>query len=1584
MKTSISSFSNLSNGVRTLGAALVSFAVSAASVWAAPAAKDGDGTMSVAPDAVLAGHAEHFDFAFRNLNRGPFNAGSQLELSIPAGWTVPQTADAGAPGYLAVASTAGVASAAIASISGAGPWTVLIDFTANKGTANGFDLAYADAAPSAAGSHLFAVQTRQAGGTFDSIGTSPAVVASNALAIVTLGQLVQTCDGTPRAVTVETVPEGLAVAVTYDGSVAAPVATGIYAVVATVAEPGYEGSASDWLVVQEAGGGEPTRGLETFENFAPAGSGYESGVFRGQDGSVWTYAQARGDLSISGKSPTLAKAKGAFIRSGAIPGGVGEISLKFRKAGNQSVACGVFVNDVRIGTVSGGDGSIQTWTSGLVNVAGEFVLMLTNNVNGGAITIDDVEWTECKLPATVALDGLEQTYDGTPRTVTATTEPTGLAVVLTYAGAEVAPTDAGSYAVVATVVDDDYAGSATGLLAVAQADQAIDFAPIADPAEFQTLELAAAASSGLPVAFAVGFGPATIAADGASVSFAGTGRVLIVASQAGDGNWNAASDMVREFEVLPALAISSDQVNVRENGEGRLFVRLNGAPSADLTVTVAKVAGDDDFAVKNSPVLTFGPANWDWWQAVTLVAAHDEDAVDGGATFQLSLPGCEPQLALAKELDDDVGENLALAANGAAISGGVNAGQLIDGVHKSFFNYGFAVWGNELQATLTLTLDEPSAVSRIRVLNWNWLYPVFHRYQIEGSADGTNWTRLVDASANDRQGWDEWEIPEQTLNYLRFVALSNTANPLVCIAEWEVCGKRLPKPAAITLHDLRQVYDGQPKAVSVETDPPALPVAVVYEDAVARRSLEAASATATEPPVAAGIYFVQAEVDDENYDGFAEDTFVIEKAEQTLSFPNPGPQTLQNSPYLQAEASSGLPVAYAVAAGPAVLDEFGLRLSFTGTGTVTIVASQAGDANWNAAEDVAVTFDVSCAEIGLQFSQTNVNVREGGEGRFFVRLGAAPTADVAVTVAHIGGSTNVAVASGASLTFKPANWDVWQPVTLTAGEDDNAVGETAEFRVAGLCPTGRIVTATVLDDDIGENLALATGGATISGSRGYRLADAIDGVHATMTNYAFTTWATVPPGSISLDLQTTALVSRVRLMTWDWTYRDHRYVVESSVDGETWTLLADASAGAYRGWDDWPGPAEPIRYLRFTGLENSVNSAVCVPEWEVYGERPAAPALETSKTNVLVREGGEGRFFVRLAQEPVSNVAVRVEQIAGDASLQIQDGAALTFKPSNWSTWQRVTLVQTDDANADVETAIFRVSTPGMPSIDVAVAALEDDVGENLARSATLTGRRAYFMPYVIDGTNTVLSQYGYTIWTNEEPGSLTLDLGAARDVAQVRLLNWDWTYRTHRYIVETSVDGANWTLLADASTGLHHGWEEWPATAGAFRYLRFTGLSNSANAAVCLAELEVWGTRPAARRSVAAVSSVSEASAAFGVGLVEPEPVLVLTSDGAEDETVWNAVDGDDETAWIGQKVGGGYIVVEYQPVLELSALEVVMAEGSLTNVQYLYSADAQNWQPLPDDLDSNPISLNYLWLIFPDDGTAAVPQVLEIVPNP
>jgi hypothetical protein len=81
-----------------------------------------------------------------------------------------------------------------------------------------------------------------------------------------------------------------------------------------------------------------------------------------------------------------------------------------------------------------------------------------------ALTID-------KAPATVTLDpaSLAAVYDGSPHAATATTAPPGLGVTFTYDGSSAAPTAAGSYAVVATVDDANYAGSATGTLTISKA-----------------------------------------------------------------------------------------------------------------------------------------------------------------------------------------------------------------------------------------------------------------------------------------------------------------------------------------------------------------------------------------------------------------------------------------------------------------------------------------------------------------------------------------------------------------------------------------------------------------------------------------------------------------------------------------------------------------------------------------------------------------------------------------------------------------------------------------------------------------------------------------------------------------------------------------------------------------------------------------------------------------------------------------------------------------------------------------------------------------------------------------------------------
>ncbi|MFN7138735.1 MAG: FG-GAP-like repeat-containing protein [Limisphaerales bacterium] len=91
-------------------------------------------------------------------------------------------------------------------------------------------------------------------------------------------------------------------------------------------------------------------------------------------------------------------------------------------------------------------------------------------------------------------------------------------------------------------------------------------------------------------------------------------------------------------------------------------------------------------------------------------------------------------------------------------------------------------------------------------------------------------------------------------------------------------------------------------------------------------------------------------------------TFTVSQAGQTITFAALPDRTFGQGPFaLSATASSGLPVTFTVVSGPATIE--GSTLTLTGVGTVTVRASQAGNANVAAASDVDRTFEVQAIKI---------------------------------------------------------------------------------------------------------------------------------------------------------------------------------------------------------------------------------------------------------------------------------------------------------------------------------------------------------------------------------------------------------------------------------------------------------------------------------------------------------------------------------------------------------------------------------------------------------------------------------------------
>jgi hypothetical protein len=103
----------------------------------------------------------------------------------------------------------------------------------------------------------------------------------------------------------------------------------------------------------------------------------------------------------------------------------------------------------------------------------------------------------------------------------------------------------------------------------------------------------------------------------------------------------------------PSVVASPASVTVPEGGTAGFGVRLSAQPSASVTVTVARTAGDTDLTVSAGASLTFTTANWSTAQNVTLAAAQDADQAAGTATFTASASGHTAATVTATEADDD-------------------------------------------------------------------------------------------------------------------------------------------------------------------------------------------------------------------------------------------------------------------------------------------------------------------------------------------------------------------------------------------------------------------------------------------------------------------------------------------------------------------------------------------------------------------------------------------------------------------------------------------------------------------------------------------------------------------------------------------------------------------------------------------------------------------------------------------------------------------------------------------------------------------------------------------------------------------
>ena len=265
-----------------------------------------------------------------------------------------------------------------------------------------------------------------------------------------------------------------------------------------------------------------------------------------------------------------------------------------------------------------------TLTSGSATIANpnlpDTEVMLTGG-HGSTATVT-ATFATGKLPVTVNITGLKRTYTGEPCPVTVTTVPAGLEVYITYNGDPNEPINAGSYAVTATVVNDNYAGTKTGSLVIAKASQNINFPALPTNLIYgdDDYPLGATASSELPVVYtSSNLKVANITPDG-KLHIVGAGKSNITAKQVGDANWKAATPVAKSLIIgKKNQTIDFPEFGNHSKGEPDFFPGATTDSSLTITYTSSNcsvatiVKGKIHIVGKGSTIITAkqtGNTNW--------------------------------------------------------------------------------------------------------------------------------------------------------------------------------------------------------------------------------------------------------------------------------------------------------------------------------------------------------------------------------------------------------------------------------------------------------------------------------------------------------------------------------------------------------------------------------------------------------------------------------------------------------------------------------------------------------------------------------------------------------------------------------------------------------------------------------------------------------------------------------------------------------------------------------------------------------------------------------------------------------------
>ena len=607
--------------------------------------------------------------------------------------------------------------------------------------------------------------------------------------------------------------------------------------------------------------------------------------------------------------------------------------------------------------------------------------------DGGSTISSTVNFVTTKLSQVITFPALvDKNYGDAPFDVNATgggsTTPVVFSIVsgpATISGSTVTITAAGS-----VVVRASQAGDATYLAAtdvdrtftVAKAEQVISFAALADKAygDAPFTVSATGGGSGSAVTFSIVSGPATIS--GSTVTVTGSGSVIVRASQAGDSNYLAATDVDRSFNVtkagqgitfaaLPDKTFGASPFGVTATGGGSsapvLFSIVSGpATISGSTVTItgagsvvvrASQAGDANHSAASDVDRSFNVAKGT--QSITFSAVSDKTF--GDAAFDLSATGgasAQPVVFSVVSGPATIsGTTVTLTGAGSVT---VRASQIGDSnylpapdVDRSF-NVAKAAQGITFNALADKTFgDAPFAVSATGGGSAAPLVFTIVSGPATLSGNMVTVTGAGSVTVRASQAGDANHAAATDVDRAFTVAKAAQSITFSPVSD--------------------KTFGDAPFDLSATGGASAQPV--VFSVVSGPATISGATVTLT----GAGSVTVRAsQIGDSNYLPAldVDRSFNVAKAAQGITFNALADKTFGDAPFAVSATggASTAPVTFSIVSGPATLS--GNTVTLTGAGSVTVRASQAGDPNHAAATDVDRSFTVAKSAQTLTFDSS--------------------------------------------------------------------------------------------------------------------------------------------------------------------------------------------------------------------------------------------------------------------------------------------------------------------------------------------------------------------------------------------------------------------------------------------------------------------------------------------------------------------------------------------------------------------------------------------------------------------------------------